>query len=994
MATINDAHADARGSLWHRWDPHIHAPGTLFNDRYGKESWDEFLTRLEAATPQIEALGLTDYLVLDSYERVLEERATGRLPQVQLIFPNIEMRFAVTAGKGSPINFHLLVSPEDPDHVALARKLLLDLTFKFRGETYRCSTDDLTRLGKAYDSSITDSAAALKAGALQFKVDPDQLIGAFRASEWAQRNVLIAVAGSRTDGTSQLQADSSLSALRRKLEAESHIIFASQTSQRDFWLGRGAATSEYLLENYGGLKPCLHGSDAHDLETVGKPALDRFTWIKGDLTFESLRQACIEPASRAHIGTEPPKGGTPSNTIAALTVAGAPWFNPSDIPINPGLVAVIGARGSGKSALVELVAAAADATDGHLTERSFLMRAQEFVRGVATTVGWEDGKENAADLGSFESDGYSFPRVQFLSQQFVDQLCSSDGLAEELVGEIERVVFNSHPHEDRLGAENFQELLDFKAAEARSARARESDALRRTITSLVEQRVLKRSLAGLKRTKGEKEDALKRDLEDRKSLIGTASDERVARHNDVSAACDRAQSRVNALALRHQSLKALQAEVEEFRSRTASERLLSLKASHANAGLTDEQWEAFGLVFAGDVDETLRKAIAEVEIELKTARGPSAGESPAPTDYTTAQEFIAKEADLDAQTLSLLRKELSRLNALIGVDKENTRKHTLLTEKISKAEAELKKLTAQIDQAERADARIDELQAERTAAYKAIIQAIVDEERMLEELHAPLVDDLSGRGGTIQKLSFSVRRTVDLDAWASAGEELLDLRTGPFRGSGKLREAAEKVLLPAWLAGDAEAVSDAMIAFRRAHESDLLEHRPATLKGFEAREWAERMGTWLYSTDHIQLSYGIQYEGVDIQQLSPGTRGIVLLLLYLAIDRDDDRPLIIDQPEENLDPKSIFDELVTAFRDAKSRRQIIIVTHNANLVVNTDADQVIIARAGVHSPGKLPEMRYISGGLENPTIREDVCNILEGGAAAFVERAKRLRVGF
>jgi energy-coupling factor transporter ATP-binding protein EcfA2 len=126
--------------------------------------------------------------------------------------------------------------------------------------------------------------------------------------------------------------------------------------------------------------------------------------------------------------------------------------------------------------------------------------------------------------------------------------------------------------------------------------------------------------------------------------------------------------------------------------------------------------------------------------------------------------------------------------------------------------------------------------------------------------------------------------------------------------------------------------------------------------------------------------------------LSPGTRGIVLLLLYLAIDRDDDRPLIIDQPEENLDPKSIFDELVERFRRARLRRQIIIVTHNANLVVNADADQVIVATCGLHRPGELPEISYESGGLENPDIRRQVCEILEGGEAAFRERARRLRV--
>lgn len=111
--------------------------------------------------------------------------------------------------------------------------------------------------------------------------------------------------------------------------------------------------------------------------------------------------------------------------------------------------------------------------------------------------------------------------------------------------------------------------------------------------------------------------------------------------------------------------------------------------------------------------------------------------------------------------------------------------------------------------------------------------------------------------------------------------------------------------------------------------------------------------------------------------------------LYLEIDRDDDRPLIIDQPEEDLDPKSIFDELVERFRKTKQRRQIIIVTHNANLVVSADADQVIVATCGPHRPGMLPEITYQSDGLENPTIRRLVCEILEGGEASFYERARR-----
>jgi energy-coupling factor transporter ATP-binding protein EcfA2 len=103
-------------------------------------------------------------------------------------------------------------------------------------------------------------------------------------------------------------------------------------------------------------------------------------------------------------------------------------------------------------------------------------------------------------------------------------------------------------------------------------------------------------------------------------------------------------------------------------------------------------------------------------------------------------------------------------------------------------------------------------------------------------------------------------------------------------------------------------------------------------------------------------------------------------------------PLIIDQPEENLDPQSIFEELVALFTAAKARRQVIMVTHNANLVINTDADQIIVATVGPHTSDSLPPITYLSGGLERADIRKAVCNILEGGEPAFRERARRLRV--
>jgi len=297
----------AIGSVWNRWDPHIHTPGTLLNDQYGRgeDAWEQFLTRVEISNPTVRALGITDYYSIESYEAVLDRKKYGRLANVDLIFPNIEMRYGIGTGKGSPVNVHLLVSPEDPDHVEQIRRFLRSLTFNALGESFRCERSDLIRLGYGYDKNIRNDAAALAAGTNQFKINPDQLKDELNRSTWVQENVLIAVAAGSRDGTSGLQGDASLTTLRKEIERSAQIMLSSQPMQREFWLGRGSATPAELEAGWGGLKPCLHGSDAHGPEAVAAPDLERYCWIKGDLAFESLRQACLEPEARTVIGTPP-----------------------------------------------------------------------------------------------------------------------------------------------------------------------------------------------------------------------------------------------------------------------------------------------------------------------------------------------------------------------------------------------------------------------------------------------------------------------------------------------------------------------------------------------------------------------------------------------------------------------------------------------------------------------------------------------------------------
>lgn len=357
--------------------------------------------------------------------------------------------------------------------------------------------------------------------------------------------------------------------------------------------------------------------------------------------------------------------------------------------------------------------------------------------------------------------------------------------------------------------------------------------------------------------------------------------------------------------------------------------------------------------------------------------------------------LIADTEDLPTVELSRLKAEMACLEQIIGGEAVVRKQYTVLSARISQENAALIALEERLLDVQGAAGRRKTLQVEREGSYGRVFGAIVSQQNELTAMYAPLLARLQKSSGTLHKLSFTVTRVFDVDGWGEVAEEkLIDRRkSGPFTGRGTLIGLANAELKLAWEKGNAPQVQAAMTAFVTKYWKDFLIHAPyATIETSEYRAWLKQFAHSLYSTDHIAVRYEIEYDGVDIRKLSPGTRGIVLLLLYLALDDADDRPLGIDQPEENLDPKPVFDELVSLFVEAKGKRQVIIVTHNANLVINTDADQIIIASAGSHTAGGLPPIAYVAGGLEDANIRKEVCNILEGGEEAFRERARRPRV--
>lgn len=958
----------------------------MLNDQFGGDgSWDKYLTALEAATPVIKAIGATDYYGTSGYERLVKMRESGRLRNCELIFPNVEMRLDIGTSAGAWVNIHLLVCPDKADHLTELKRFLSRLQFRAHGDTFACTPEDLIKLGRKSDPSKTSDEAALEYGAQQFKVSLDQLIEEYERSTWAEENILIAIAGG-ADGSSGLKEGADAT-LRQKVERFAHIIFASSEAQREFWTGQRAATTDHLREFYAGQKPCLHGSDAHSHDKIAAPIGNRFSWIKGEIAFDTLKQACIDPLGRAFVGESAPMRSTPSQVIQRVRVHNAPWAVTPDIELNPGLVAIIGPRGSGKTALADVTAVGCDATDeASQNKTSFVFRAQEHLDGTSVEVIWGDDTRVQRNLvGCDPNLEFASPQVRYLSQNFVENLCSADGMTDELVHEIERVIFEAHSVEAREGMLSFGELLTLKTKRLHASRVLGQDALLVLCERIGAELEKKDIMPALRKQIEDKEIQIKRLVADQSKLVTKGSETRVARLEELNAAAGKIRGLIRWYSNQEQSLLALTDEVTNTRTSLAPEMLRDAEERHQAGRLSEKEWQAFLLAYSGDVDSVLKAKLEESRKWAKHWKGE------APTSVQDEVSLFADDAKLEEQSLALLEAEIERLGKLVTIDRQTAERFGALTKRIAEENANLTKLRDTLTDCEGADERIKELATERDKVYVKIFETLIAEQQVLAGLYAPLMAKLADAGETLSKLSFSVARMADVQAWAAEGERLLDLRTGPFKRKGTLGAEAAMKLKPLWESGTAEDIATGLSSFRQ--ENEVLKDA-ARVKDEEDgyRTWAKDFAKWMYGTDHIAIEYSVNYDGVDIRKLSPGTRGIVLLLLYLALDDADDRPLIIDQPEENLDPKSIYHELVSLFIKAKEKRQIIMVTHNANLVINTDADQVIVASAGPHAQGALPPITYVSGGLENETIRKEVCEILEGGKDAFRERARRLRV--
>jgi hypothetical protein len=212
--------------------------------------------------------------------------------------------------------------------------------------------------------------------------------------------------------------------------------------------------------------------------------------------------------------------------------------------------------------------------------------------------------------------------------------------------------------------------------------------------------------------------------------------------------------------------------------------------------------------------------------------------------------------------LKLVAASRDAMKKTVGIDAQQQKKFTGLQRTVAQQEVTTKRLETQIQSAEGAEARRQTLIESRRDAYGRVFETLVEEQTVLENLYAPLRQNLAVSKGTLAKLQFAVRRVVNMDKWIEVGDGLFDFRMdSEFRLRGSLRKRAEEYLLTPWKAGTAADVAKAMDTFRSKFGKDLLASMPPTVKPEERNAWNQSVAAWLYGTEHISIQYGIEYEG-------------------------------------------------------------------------------------------------------------------------------------
>lgn len=979
-----------KGSEWRRWDLHVHTPKSIVQNFGGdtEESWNAFIQKIVSLPPEIKVIGVTDYLFCDGYEHLLTRR--NEIPNIELIMPNIEFRlntFSGTANNTRRHNFHVLFDPSVS--VADIREQLLGSLSngykiqdgaEWQQTPTRRSLEELGRQMKAAapaDNSI-QSRTDLQVGFENITYKREDIEKQLKKNCFTGKFVT-AIGYSEWD---QSRWDQSAAEKRDLINVANFCLTRLDDPSKI------AENRENLVANKLN-SLVLHSSDAHEIDRMDKTLL----WIKADPTFAGLKQVINEPVARVFIGETPPNFKPDHKVIKQISIpSSSDWFADNfKLELNRDLVTIIGGRGSGKSALAEAIAYGAGSKDHN--EDAFLKKAAKHkhsISGTKVTLKWEEGADTEFEVGSLMED---HGLVQYLPQGAVEELCSHKN-SEKLQKQIENVIFQALDDTERMGASDFDEL---RSRILSGFKYEKEQAIQKIHSINQKLNELLSVLKGLP-DKAKKFEEKKKELEQlNKSLPELPPEdkkgqEELAKLSEVKkkfeAKIVELQAQLSKIVEVETKVKIFKTKVKEFKDEVG--------AILTELGITEME------TFDVTLDEVgIRLAISTqkdaVAADLKKLKE---GQK---SDVATLLSIATK--DLPFDNLKALNKGIEEKHQETRAFESTKRKYQQQKKTILAVESLIKALETEIAKIKsESEPEKNRLETERLDTYCAYFELLREEKTKMEELYRPLQDSLSGGTDTDRLLVFEAQINYRLEPHDKSGLDIIDrTRKGNFREIDTLKKALESFWDDLARHDFEKSVIESNLK-KLLEEFTIFEKKGIAIEDQLRENYdIENFYNWLFDPTYFDIVSSLKFDDTDLYLLSPGQKGIILLMLYLEIDKADYRPLIIDQPEENLDSLSVYTDLIDYFRERKMYRQIIMVTHNPNLVVNTDAEQIIVAN---YNGRRTPRLEYSSGSLEDQAkkipdveieefedgIIEQVCNILEGGEQAFEKRKRKYQI--
>jgi predicted ATPase/predicted nuclease with TOPRIM domain len=1012
------------GSIWRKWDLHIHTPASFHwpGKRWEQQSPEEREVTRQAIVEKMNALDIDafcimDYWTFDGYLAVRDYMRQHPGIARKRLFPGIELR--LEAPTNHRLNTHVLfddaVLPE-----ALGHFLARLCTGSPSGKPP--SRQNFIDLAKGYDAGKLrqhgyspedrgNEEKMLRLGMETAVVTRESLEQAIELV--GKQSCLLIQPYDTNDGLEDLDwkrhpyTDSYLMKMADVFETR-HPIHVN------LFLGFGHPdkpnVGDEFIDNLGGEpKPVVSGSDAHAIEKYGVYPSNRITWLKAQPTFAGLRQVCHEPALRCFIGVTPPKQDhvTQNRTkyMERLRIQKAPgttlsdtWFDGTDIELNPGLIAIIGNKGTGKSALADILALAGNT---HCPELEFLT-AKRFRKGgniskyFSATLTWADGKPLQVTLDQ-DPDTDQPERVRYLPQQFIENLCNEIEVGGgNFERELKKVIFSHVPEDKRLQKASLDDLIDYTVGAHRKAVSQLQTKLHTLNLEIlrVERDLSEDTVKSHRTALSLKQAELDAHEKTRPKEVAEPTDD-AQTPEEKKTAEELAQAQVE-LADLNQKLTPLKTERSALVAKSAlldriNGHLDNLESSFASfVEQTEPEFSQAGLELGDIVTLTINRSPVEASLAATHDR---LAEIAALISGSDQQKGLESQADDTTKRISRLQNDLgARQREYQAYLSEYQRWQTRCTE--------IEGTPDRPDTIQFLKARISA--AEET--LPAVLNGLTDQRRQLvRDIHSELLKIRSVYQDLYKPMQQMVATTakftkeplhLDFDAFLAATrfeEEFLEFihrhKIGNFYGEEESRKAVQKLLATR----DFNSTDDTI---------GFLDDVTTSLTTVDRGGWketitiqsqlkiAKRMEDFydfLFGLRYLEPRYALKLGEKDISQLSPGEKGALLLVFYLLLDPEQ-IPIIIDQPEQNLDNESVVKLLVDCIRQARARRQVIIVTHNPNLAVVCDADQVICCYLDKAHGNTVT---YECGAIEDHPINKTAVNVLEGTYPAFDNRRRK-----